>query len=124
MEKNIIERKKKMSNGNSSDVNKPIEVWTENEIQLSKSRYGCEIIKTRCEFRDSKDRSLPNDSFIVSYYSDDELCYDITRAGKRVNIFDMYWDKFGKNLKSIEWTYGRVNPKLWGYQAPKTKKRK
>jgi hypothetical protein len=40
------------------------------------------------------------------------------------NIFDMYWDKFGDALKKIEWADGRVNPRLWGYQAPKTKKRK
>lgn len=112
-----------MSNDNASDI-KTTESWTEHEIQLSKTRYGCEIIKSRCNFQDSKDRSLPNDSFIVSYYSGGELCHDITRAGKRVNIFDMYWDKFRNDLKSIEWTHGRVNPKLWGYQAPKSKKRK
>ena len=40
------------------------------------------------------------------------------------NIFDMYWDKFREGLKSIDFGYGRVNPRLWGYQSPKTKKRK
>jgi hypothetical protein len=36
----------------------------------------------------------------------------------------MYWDKFRENLKSIEFGYGRINPKLWGYKTPEKKKRK
>jgi hypothetical protein len=36
----------------------------------------------------------------------------------------MYWDKFRENLKSIEWGYGKVSPKIWGYKAPEKKKRK
>ena len=36
----------------------------------------------------------------------------------------MYWDKFGSNLKSIDFGNGRINPKLWGYKAPESKKRK
>jgi len=36
----------------------------------------------------------------------------------------MYWDKIRSNLNKIDWGYGRINPKLWGYQVPKSKKRK
>jgi hypothetical protein len=47
--------------------------------------------------------------------------------GTRVRIFDLYYDKFGPNaVKKIDWGYGRVNPRLWGYKSSpsKTKKRK
>lgn len=113
-----------MKNDTNSDEKKSLESWTDQERELCKSRYGCEILKERCDPKDARDKSLPVDSFIVTYYCGDNLCYDITRSGKRVNIFDMYWDKFGQDLKRIDWTDGRVNPKLWGYQSPKPKKRK
>jgi len=48
----------------------------------------------------------------------------LTRSQKAVNIFDMYYDKFGKGLKNIDYGEGRHNPKLWGLKAPQTKKKK
>ena len=59
-----------------------------------------------------------------SFLDYDEVYYDITRGNKMVNLFDMYYDKFGDGLKSINWTHGRVNPRVWGYKAPEKKKRK
>jgi len=53
----------------------------------------------------------------------DKICFDLTR-GAKIQIFDMYWDKFNKDLKSIEYGQGLANPKLWDYKTPKTKKRK
>lgn len=103
---------------------KSIEFWTDLEKEHSKSFYGCEIIKEKCGLDDAKDKSLPIDSFVVSYCCGETIYYDIVRSVKRVNVFNMYWDKFRKNLTKIEWTDGRVNPKLWGYQSPKSKKRK
>lgn len=100
------------------------EFWTSQEIQLSKSRYGCEILQEGCVKKDAKNPELPLDAYLVSYICDGKMCYDITRAPKRSKIFDLYWDKFRENLKSIQWADGKVNPKLWGYQAPKSKKRK
>ena len=124
LEKNITKKPLRMKDDTISNEKPSLESWTDQERELSKTRYGCEIIKERCNRSEAKDKSLPVDSYVVTYSCIEIICYDITRSGKRVSIFDMYWDKFGENLKKIEWTDGRVNPKLWGYQAPKAKKRK
>ena len=100
------------------------EVWSNHEKETSKSRYGCEILHERCEKQDAKNKQLPLDSYLVTYVIDGNTLYDIVKTSKRVSVFDMYYDKFGNCLKSIEWTDGRVSPKLWGYKPPQTKKRK
>lgn len=99
-------------------------IWSLQEKELSRSRYGCEILLEKCTLEETRNKQLPNDAYIVSYYDEGELCYDMTRAGKRANIFDMYWDKIREDLVSITFGYGVVNPLTWGYQAPKPKKRK
>ena len=103
--------------------NKP-EVWSNHEKETSKSRYGCEILHEKCTKQDAKNKQLPIDSHLVTYMIDGNIFYDIIKTSKRVNIFDMYYDKFGNCLKSIEWTDGRISPRLWGYKPPQTKKRK
>jgi hypothetical protein len=103
--------------------NKP-EVWSNHEKETSKSRYGCEILHEKCTKQDAKNKQLPIDSHLVTYMIDGNIFYDIIKTSKRVNIFDMYYDKFGNCLKSIEWTEGRISPRLWGYKAPEKKKRK
>ncbi len=97
--------------------------WTSTEKETCKSRYGCEIILENGSYDDVRTKEAPNDAYIVKYLVDDQICFDLTR-GTRTRLFDMYWDKFREDLKSIDFGYGRINPKLWGYQAPKTKKRK
>ena len=41
---------------------------------------------------------------------------------KQSEIFDAYYDKYGKGLKKITQTAGKINPKIW--QDPKEKKAK
>jgi hypothetical protein len=37
----------------------------------------------------------------------------------------MYYDKFGPgSVQKIEFGYGRVSPRIWGYKAPEGKKKK
>ena len=67
-------------------------------------------------------KDCPNDARIVTYEVDGEVRYDLTRSQKAVNIFDMYYDKFGKGLKNIDYGEGRHNPKLWGLKAPHNQK--
>ncbi len=97
--------------------------WTPEEKETCKSRYGCDILVENGSYSDVCTKEAPNDAYIVKYVVDDKICFDLTR-GSRIRLFDMYWDKFRNNLKSIEFGYGRVSPKLWGYQAPQKKKRK
>jgi hypothetical protein len=100
------------------------ESWTAQEKEQSRSLYGCEIIQENCNQDDAKNSNLPSDSFLVTYVHNYKVHYDIIRSIKISNIFDMYYDKFGKNLQSIEYTQGRINPKVWRFKAPEKKKRK
>ena len=72
-----------------------------------------------------KDKSFPTDARIVKYVEDGVEHIDLTRGKKMVNIFDMYYDRYGKDaVKAIDFGYGSVNPKMWGYKSPEKKKRK
>lgn len=98
--------------------------WTEEEKRNISQKYGCEILLENTTMELAKGTHFPNDAYIVIYEVDNKRCIDLCR-GTRVRVFDLYYDKLGQgSIKSIDWGYGRVNPKLWGYQAAKPKKRK
>lgn len=100
--------------------------WTPEEKKDIPPKYGCEILLENATNESIKDPSFPTDAYIVVYEVDGNRCMDLCR-GTRVRIFDLYYDKFGPNaVKKIDWGYGRVNPRLWGYKSSpsKTKKRK
>ena len=89
-----------------------------------------DIIHKNCDQKLSKDRKLPKDSFLVVYKDKDEIKYDITRSVSQVEIFNYYYDNF-KNVISISWTDGIVDPKTYmnakenpPKKAPERKKRK
>lgn len=107
----------------TQNTEKHMDHWTSVEKETCKSRYGCDILIENGSYADVCTKDAPNDAYIVKYVVDDNICYDLTR-GTRVRLFDMYWDKFRGNLKHIDFGYGRVNPKLWGYKSPEKKKRK
>jgi hypothetical protein len=97
--------------------------WTLQEKETCKTIYGCDILVENGTYAEVCTKEAPNDAYIIKYIVDDKLCSDLTK-GSKVRLFDMYWDKFRENFKSIDFGYGRVNPRLWGYQSPKTKRRK
>jgi hypothetical protein len=98
--------------------------WTPEEKKEIPSQYGCDILFERTTLQQIKDPSLPNDAYIVIYRVNNETFMDLCR-GSRVRIFDMYYDKFGPGaVQKIDWGYGRVSPKLWGYKSSEKKKRK
>jgi hypothetical protein len=107
----------------TQSTEKHMDYWTPAEKETCKSRYGCDILVENGSYADVCTKEAPNDAYIIKYIVDEKICFDLTR-GTRTRLFDMYWDKFRENLKDIDFGYGRVNPKLWGYQSPKTKKRK
>ena len=102
---------------------KHMDHWTPTEKESCKSKYGCDILIENGSYADVCTKEAPNDARIVKYIVDEKICFDLTR-GTRSKLFDMYWDKFRGNLKTIEFGYGRINPKLWGYKVPEKKKRK
>jgi hypothetical protein len=81
------------------------------------------IISEKCEKKESNDKSLPLDSYLVTYKIEDELFYDIVQSSSSVEIFDYYYDTYGKNsILKYEWTKGSVNPKLYRYSKKSNKK--
>ena len=105
------------------NTEKHMDHWTPAERETCKSRYGCEIVVENGSYADVRTKEAPRDAYIIKYLVDDKICCDLTK-GSRSKLFDMYWDKFRENLKSIDFGYGIINARCWGYQAPKTKKRK
>jgi hypothetical protein len=98
---------------------------TENRKIVLPHEYGCEILLEKTTLNKAKDSSFPNDAYLVWYILDEEECIDLTRGAKRVNLFDMYYDKYGPgSVQKIDFGYGRVNPKLWGYKQPEKKKKR
>jgi hypothetical protein len=81
------------------------------------------ILYEKCDPEVAKDKSLPRDSFLVTYMNDNEVCYDVVRSGNQVEVFDHYHDK-SCTVKSIKWTEGNVHPKMYGYVPRETKKKK
>ena len=98
-------------------------VWTKEEKEKIRSEYGCDIIVEDGSYQDVKTRSAPTDCYIIKYMLDDKIHFDLTR-GSKINLFDMYWDKFKGGLKSIEYGNGSIKPNLWGYKAPQQKKKR
>jgi len=99
-------------------------VWSAEEKESLIQSYGCHLVVERATPEQIKDKTLPTDTLQVKYKSNDKVYIDLCR-GKRVDVFDLYYDKFGKgSLISIDWAHGTKNPKMWGYKAPEKKKRK
>ena len=97
------------------------------EDKFDPSAYSCEIIQEKTTFDKSNDRKLPSDAFNVTYILEGETLLDVTRSAKMSNVFDMYYDRYGKDcVQKIDFGHGTVNPGMWKYKSPvkKVKKRK
>ena len=97
------------------------------EEKFDPSAYSCEILQEKTTHEKANDRKLPSDAFNVTYVVEGETRLDVTRSSKMVNVFDMYYDRYGKgSVQKIDFGHGTVNPGQWGYKAPvkKVKKRK
>ena len=92
---------------------------------INPSAYGCQILQEKTTLEQAKDKTLPNDARLVRYTSNGVEYLDVTRGRKTVDIFDMYYDMYGKDaVKGIDFGYGTVSPKLWGYKQKDGKKKK
>lgn len=82
------------------------------------------IIHKDCDPSLSKDKHLPINSYIVFYILNDEKKYDIVQASGFSEVFDCYYDEYGKNsIQSIKWTDGTINPKMYGCRPKESKKK-
>jgi len=94
------------------------------EIKIDPSQYSCQILLENTTLEKADDKSFPTDAYRVWYNVDGNELLDVTRSSKQVNIFDMYYDKYGKDLKRIEYGSGTINPSQWGYKKPEKKRRR
>ena len=95
------------------------------EKKFDPSVYSCEIILEKTTLDKSQDRKLPTDAFNVTYIVDGETRLDVTRSGKMVNVFDMYYDRYGKDcVQKIDYGHGTIKPSQYGYKSPEKKKRR
>ena len=95
------------------------------EIKFNPSDYWCEIILEKTTREKAEDKSLPTDAFNVTYVVEGETLLDVTRSEKMMNIFDMYYDRYGKDaVQKIDYGAGAVRPNLWGLKATPPKKGK
>ena len=95
------------------------------EPKFDPSEYSCEILQEKTTHEKANDRKLPSDAFNVTYIVESETRLDVTRSGKMVNIFDMYYDRYGKgSVQKIDYGHGTVNPSQWGYKVPEKKRKR
>ena len=96
----------------------------EEENKIDPSDYSCQVLLEKTTLEKANDKSLPSDGYLVWYNVDGNELLDVTRSGKMSNVFDLYYDKYGKELKRIEWGFGTINPSQWGYKQPEKKKKR
>ena len=95
------------------------------EVKFNPADYWCEIILEKTTREKAEDKSLPTDAFNVTYVVEGETHLDVTRSEKMINIFDMYYDRYGKDsVQKIDYGAGAVRPNLWGVKATPPKKGK
>jgi hypothetical protein len=99
-------------------------VWTKQEKEDIK-KTGVKILHEKCDKLLAESKQLPLDSYLVTYEVNGVTLYDIVQCSAKVKIFDAYYDKFGAGaLKSMKWTDGTVNPKLYGATKPEQPKKR
>ena len=75
-----------------------------------------QIFKENINFAEFNDKGLPTDIHIIQFTKDGVEQFDAVRSYSKVDIFDVYYDKLGKDnpIHSIESGYGTVKPILYG----------
>ena len=95
------------------------------EVKINPADYWCDIILEKSTQEKALDRSLPTDAFNVTYMVEGTEHLDVTRSEKMVNVFDLYYDRYGKGaVQSITYGHGTIRPNLWGVKATPPKKGK
>ena len=76
------------------------------EPKFDPSEYSCEILQEKTTHEKANDRKLPSDAFNVTYVVEGETRLDVTRSSKMVNVFDMYYDRYGKDcVQTVSYTH-------------------
>ena len=104
---------------------KPVAEEKKEEVKFNPADYWCEIVLEKTTQEKALDRKLPTDAFNVTYVVEGQTYLDVTRSEKMVNVFDMYYDRYGKgSVHKIDYGHGSIRPNLWGNKPPQKKKRR
>ena len=91
---------------------------------VNPSDYSCQVLLERTTLEAANDKSFPTDARLIWYIVGNQKFVDLVRCAKVSKLFDMYYDKYGKgSVQRIDFGYGSVNPKLWGYKSKDKKKK-
>ena len=106
-------------------TDKKVEDQKKEESKFNPSDYWCDIILEKTTQEKALDRKLPTDAFNVTYIEGNAEHLDVTRSEKMANVFDMYYERYGKGaIQKIEYGHGTIRPNLWGVKPPEKKKRR
>ena len=95
------------------------------QIKEGKEQYQCQVVLEKTTLEKAEDRKLPTDAFNVRYIVDGKEYLDVTRSEKMANVFDMYYDGYGKGaIQRIDYGAGSIRPNLWGVKPVEKKKRR
>jgi hypothetical protein len=109
----------------TTTAQKPVEQKKTEESKFNPADYWCEIVLEKTTQEKALDRTLPTDAFNVTYVVEGQTYLDVTRSEKMVNVFDMYYDRYGKGaVQKIDFGHGTIRPNLWGAKPPQKKKRR
>jgi len=109
----------------TTTTQKPVEQKKTEESKFNPADYWCEIVLEKTTRDKADDKSLPTDAFNVTYVVEGQTYLDVTRSEKMVNVFDMYYDRYGKGaVQKITFGHGTIRPNLWGAKPPQKKKRR
>ena len=104
---------------------KKVEDQKTEESKFKPSDYWCEIVLEKTTQEKALDRKLPTDAFNVTYIEGNAEHLDVTRSEKMANVFDMYYDRYGKGaVQKIDYGCGTIRPNLWGVKPTGKKKRR
>ena len=104
---------------------KPVAEEKKEEVKFNPADYWCEIVLEKTTQEKALDRKLPTDAFNVTYIEGNAEHLDVTRSEKMANVFDMYYDRYGKGaVQKIDYGCGTIRPNLWGVKPPEKKKRR
>ena len=93
--------------------------------KLKESDYSCQVILEKTTLDKAQDKTFPTDAFIIDYILEGKKHLDVVRSEKMVNVFDFYYDKYGKDVvQKIDYGHGIVRPNLWGIKPVEKKKRR
>ena len=104
---------------------KPVTEEKKEEVKFNPADYWCEIVLEKTTQEKALDRKLPTDAFNVTYVVEGQSYLDVTRSEKMVNVFDMYYDRYGKGaVQKIDYGHGTIRPNLWGNKPVEKKKKR